>query len=156
MLRRCSDISKNVFYKEVCCTQKIGKGTMQNIVYTAMILLYFCALYITSYFIVSFSTLDLNYTSSLASHIMETHFIGHVLSLFIPRLRLINYYMELSLSKVVRTTSAEEFNFQNCSSNKALCNMKRLMNLYHTMIKAYTYLMEAIKWQVMYLGQTKF
>lgn len=147
MLRRCSDISKNVFYKEVCCTQKIGKGTMQNIVYTAMILLYFCALYITSYFIVSFSTLDLNYTSSLASHIMETHFIGHVLSLFIPRLRLINYYMELSLSniKLVKTTTAKEFHFHNGIGNKAYCKMEKLMNLYYTMVKAYTYLMEAIK-----------
>lgn len=140
----------NVFDKEVCCTPKIGKGTIRNIVYTGLILLYMYAVHGTPYIIESLPSLELEYIFCLTCHVLEVHFIGHLLSLIIPRLRLINYYMELSLTnvKLAKTTSATEFGFQNDCGNKALCEMEKLMNLYHTVIKAYTYLMEAIKWQV--------
>lgn len=146
----------NVFDKTVCCTPKTGKGTLQNVIITVIVLIYTYAVYFVAYQIES--NIHLEYILCLTCHVVEVHFIGHLLSLIIPRLRLINYYMELSLSntKLVKTSSAAEFHFQNGNDNNVHCEMEKLMNLYHTVLKTYTYLMEAIKWQVTFIKHIPF
>lgn len=140
----------NVFDKEVGCRPKMGKGTIRNIVQTVIMLLYTVFVFIAPYIITSLNNQYLELIPVIACHVFEVHFIGHLLSLLIPRLRLINYFMELSLcnAKITKTTNSEEFGFIGNNVNKALCKMQKLMNLYHTVIKAYNYLIEAIKWQV--------
>uniref|UniRef100_A0A2A4J8P1 Gustatory receptor n=1 Tax=Heliothis virescens TaxID=7102 RepID=A0A2A4J8P1_HELVI len=59
--------------------------------------------------------------------------------------------MELSLSnsKITKSLNIEDFGYSKSDSNKALCKMEKVMNLYHNMIKAYNYLIEAVKWQLL-------
>lgn len=81
----------------------------------------------------------------------EVHYYGHLLNLLIPRLHLINYYMESSLT----TTSDKRessvlkhvtlFKYYNKESN---CQMKKIMDHYYIIVESYRYLIDAIKWQV--------
>lgn len=140
----------DVFDKEVGCRPKIGHGTIRNIIQTIAILLYIAVMFALPYIFVTLERLFLGMVPFTVCHILEVHFIGHLLSLLIPRLRLINHFMELSLSnsKITKTPKIKEFGCFKAHNNKALCKMEKLMNLYHNMIKSYNYLIEAIKWQV--------
>ncbi|XP_047992749.1 uncharacterized protein LOC125231346 [Leguminivora glycinivorella] len=81
--------------------------------------------------------------------LIDIHFYGHLLSLLVPRLRLINYYMKMSLShhnKVV-APKIEELTFKSVILDSQNCQMKKLMDLYCMIINAYDILIDAIKWQ---------
>ncbi|KAI8439440.1 hypothetical protein MSG28_013226 [Choristoneura fumiferana] len=83
-------------------------------------------------------------------YITEVHFCGHLLSLLVPRLRLINYYMKMSLNDNKQVTSPKVeklpyFKANNLETQN--CQMKKLMELYCIIISAYDLLIEAIKWQ---------
>lgn len=140
----------NVFDKEVGCRPKIGKGSIRNLIATVLMILYNVILFALPYVVVTLENLELWMLPFPIIHILEVHFCGHLLSLLIPRLRLINYYMELSLSnsKISKTLNIEKFGYSKADSNKTLCKMEKVMNLYHNMIKSYNYLIEAVKWQV--------
>ncbi|XP_063365816.1 uncharacterized protein LOC134654280 [Cydia amplana] len=81
--------------------------------------------------------------------LIDIHFYGHLLSLLVPRLRLINYYMKMSLShhsKVV-VPKIVELTFKSVILESQNCQMKKLMDLYCMIINAYDILIDAIKWQ---------
>ncbi|XP_063625626.1 uncharacterized protein LOC134797334 [Cydia splendana] len=81
--------------------------------------------------------------------LIDIHFYGHLLSLLVPRLRLINYYMKMSLShqsKVI-APKIEELTFKSVILESQNCQMKKLMDLYCMIINAYDLLIDAIKWQ---------
>ncbi|XP_061719300.1 uncharacterized protein LOC133526626 [Cydia pomonella] len=81
--------------------------------------------------------------------LIDIHFYGHLLSLLVPRLRLINYYMKMSLShhnKVV-APKIDELTFKSVILESQNCQMKKLMDLYCMIINAYDILIDAIKWQ---------
>lgn len=141
----------NVFDKEVGCRPKIGKGSIRNLIATILMILYNVILFALPYVVVTLENLELWMLPFPIIHILEVHFCGHLLSLLIPRLRLINYYMELSLSnsKISKTLNIEKFGYSKADSNKTLCKMEKVMNLYHNMIKSYNYLIEAVKWQLL-------
>lgn len=140
----------NVFDKEVGCRPKIGKGTIRNIIQTIAMFIYITPMFVLPLYDYNVESLQNTLIPFTIAHILEVHFLGHFLSLLIPRLRLINYYMELSLSnsKITKAPNVEEFGNLKAHSNKALCKMDKLMNLYHNMIRAYNFLIEAVKWQV--------
>ncbi|XP_063895338.1 uncharacterized protein LOC135118130 [Helicoverpa armigera] len=141
----------NVFDKEVSCRPRICKGSIRNILLGAFMLLYIVVLFTVSYMFITLETLYVGMAPFIICHIYEVHYVAHLLSLLIPRIRLINYYMELSLSnsKITKSLNIEEFGYSKSDSNKALCKMEKVMNLYHNMIKAYNYLIEAVKWQLL-------
>lgn len=82
-------------------------------------------------------------------HCLELFFYGHLLSLLVARLRLINYFVETALSngKTAKCPNIIEFSSFKTKSVKNT-DMKKLMDLYYITIKAYDFLVEAIKWQV--------
>lgn len=82
-------------------------------------------------------------------HCFEYHYYGHLLSLLTPRLNLINYYVESALSsgKLAKRPDIEEFTSFKSKNNKN-GEITTLMDFYEILIKAYDFLMEAIKWQV--------
>lgn len=82
--------------------------------------------------------------------LLELHYYGHLLDLLVSRLRLISYFVEITLSheKIADCPNIDEFvSFKG----KYMKNTtpKKLMDLYHITIKAYDFLNDAIKWQVL-------
>lgn len=82
--------------------------------------------------------------------LFEIHYFGHLMNLLTPRMQLINQFVELSLSNTKENTGINNKVFKILKSDSVKSNheMKNLMDLYHTIIKAYDFLMEATKWQV--------
>ncbi|KAJ8715067.1 hypothetical protein PYW08_005048 [Mythimna loreyi] len=140
----------NVFDKEVGCRPRIGTASIRNLMSTIVMMLYIVIIFALPHIFVSLENLYLGMVPYPIMHILEVHFCGHLLSLLLPRLRLINYYMELSLSnsKITKNLNIEQFGYSKADSNKTLCKMEKVMNLYHNMIKSYNYLIESVKWQV--------
>lgn len=140
----------NVFDKEVGCRPRTGKASIRNLMSTIVVMFYIVIIFALPHIFVSLENLALEMLPFPIMHALEVHFCGHLLSLLLPRLRLINYYMELSLSnsKITRNLNIEQFGYSKADSNKTLCKMEKVMNLYHNMIKSYNYLIESVKWQV--------
>ncbi|XP_060804961.1 uncharacterized protein LOC132902748 [Amyelois transitella] len=90
-------------------------------------------------------------------HSLELHYYGHLLSLLMARLFLINYYTESPLSdiKITKRPKVEEFAYYKYK-NITNSEIKKLMDLYHIIIKAYDVLVEAIKWQLLVIIITSF
>ncbi|KAJ8712331.1 hypothetical protein PYW07_005173 [Mythimna separata] len=141
----------NVFDKEVGCRPRIGTASIRNLMSTIVMMLYIVIIFALPHIFVSLENLYLGMVPYPIMHILEVHFCGHLLSLLLPRLRLINYYMELSLSnsKITKNLNIEQFGYSKADSNKTLCKMEKVMNLYHNMIKSYNYLIESVKWQLL-------
>lgn len=84
-------------------------------------------------------------------HIIESHYFGHLFNLLLQRLRLLNLYLELSLSKANDNTKKKikEYKFFNKNHDKSIqFPMNKIMDLYYIIVDAYDLLMDAIKWQV--------
>lgn len=85
------------------------------------------------------------------SHFIELYFYGHLFSLINPRLGLINFHMELSLSDNSETPQEmERFRLYRSKAlkNNTVCEIDNLMELYQIMMSAYDCLIDAIEWQV--------
>lgn len=81
---------------------------------------------------------------------LEVDYYGHLLNLIVPRIKLINYFIEttLSSSRSETCTLMKEFIPLKQTGDKKLYNMRKLMDLYHIIVDAYDSLIDAIKWQV--------
>lgn len=82
------------------------------------------------------------------SHVVELYFYGHLFSLINPRLGLISFHMESSLSnKDGKAKSAKRFCYYY-SNTLRIKEIDRLMELYQIIINAHDFLINAIEWQV--------
>ncbi|XP_059052638.1 uncharacterized protein LOC131847175 [Achroia grisella] len=150
-------IELSTFDAEVGCRPKVTRGSIGNLVQTLILLLLFGVFYIMSFSMDNWNDLLLPLVPVNLIHAMEVHYYGHLLSLLIPRLRLLNYYAESTLSndKAIAAPKVEEFvyfKYNNITNGQ----MKKLMDLYHIIIKAYDYMVEAIKWQLLVIIITSF
>lgn len=140
----------NKFDMKVGCRPYSPKGSIKNFVLLVAIAGLVALLYLSTHLV---PQMRKYLPLTLLIHtldVLEIHYFGHLLNLLIPRMRLINHFMELSLTNTKETSSLrfKEFKLLKRGLTKSNCEMKKVMDLYHTLIKAYDLLMEAIKWQV--------
>ncbi|XP_053610568.1 uncharacterized protein LOC128675289 [Plodia interpunctella] len=150
-------IELNKFDVEVGCRPKITTMSVRNTVINIITLFFVTVFYVTSYYVDTLQTLWFHMLPVHYIHSLELHYYGHLLSLLATRLRLINYYTESSLSDIKMTTrpKVEEFvyfKYKNVTNGE----MKKLMDLYHSIIMAYDFLVDAIKWQLLVIIITSF
>ncbi|XP_026756388.3 uncharacterized protein LOC113516208 [Galleria mellonella] len=155
MQRFYCELSK--FDAEVGCRPKVTRGSIGNLVQMLILLILYVVFYIISFSMDNLNDLLLPLVPVNLIHALEVHYYGHLLSLLIPRLNLLNYYAESSLSneKAIVAPKVEEFvyfKYNNITNGQ----MKKLMDLYHIVIKAYDFMVEAIKWQLLVIIITSF
>ncbi|KAM3965764.1 uncharacterized protein ACR2FA_000090 [Aphomia sociella] len=155
MQRYYSELSR--FDAEVGCRPKVTQASIGNFVQMLMLLILLAIFYIISFSIDGWNRLSVPLVPVNLMHALEVQYYGHLLSLLLPRLRLINYYAESTLSnvKVIAPPKVEEFVYFKYN-NMTNGQMKKLMDLYHILIKAYDFLVEAIKWQLLVIIITSF
>lgn len=142
----------NKFDVEIGCRPKVTELSIRNLIFMVISKVFY-TLFFWVTFIWIFSSIDISYSIQAIPanllHCLELFYYGHLLSLLVPRLRLINYFVETTLSngKSAKCPNVEEFR-SFISKNVKNTDVKKLMDLYHIIIKAYDFLVEAIKWQV--------
>ncbi|XP_063537551.1 uncharacterized protein LOC134746910 [Cydia strobilella] len=120
------------FDTTIGCRPKISSSSVENLILMCIAVSLSILIVPYSWYMYDKLVVSLMLLPVRPLFLIEIHFYGHLLSLLVPRLRLINYYMKMSLSH------------HNKSQN---CQMKKLMDLYCMIINAYDILIDAIKWQ---------
>lgn len=137
------------FDRAVGCRPKTTASSIKNVI--QMVLEIILMLQSLPYEWYVADTISMHQLVERMIYITEVHFCGHLLSLLVPRLRLINYYMKMSLSdnKQVSSPKVEKLPYFKANNLETQnCQIKKLMELYCIIINAYDLLIEAIKWQV--------
>lgn len=140
------------FDMEVGCRPKVSQNSLQNLAQAVLTVILYCLLFIVPKYLHKTNEQLYQFLIMHIASSIETSYYGHLLNILVPRLKLINYYIESSLSSVKSESSSlmKEFVSLKRSSNADLAHyrMKMLMDLYHIMVEAYDFLIDAIKWQV--------
>ncbi|RVE45806.1 hypothetical protein evm_009556 [Chilo suppressalis] len=147
----------NMFDNEIGCRPHLVAASMRNLccmlVFSISVGVFY---FLTDQFELS---IDMNIMVMPMSliHCLELFYYGQLLSLLIPRLGLINYYVESALSsgESVARPKLDEFGLfkeKHCKNRE----MSKLMDMYYIAIKAYDFLIDAIKWQLVVILITTF
>lgn len=146
----------NKFDAEIGCRPKITMQSIKNLVFMVLFNVIFTSFFWVTYiWIFSATEIPFYYQGIPMNllHCLELFYYGHLLSILVPRLRLINYFMETALSngKSAKCPNIEEFKSFKSKRVKNT-DVKKLLDLYHIIIKSYDFLVDAIKWQVMIIA----
>lgn len=142
---RCYYDELEKFDTEVGCKPKTTWSSIRIVAQLGLVIIYIVAmLYIHPRIGVSI-LVPLQFINSI-----ENHYYGHLLNLLIPRIRLINFNLESSLSndKILKSSDENEFIFYGKITTECRGRMSKFMDLYHVIIRAHSLLIHAIKWQV--------
>ncbi|KAG6443330.1 hypothetical protein O3G_MSEX002746 [Manduca sexta] len=149
MCRYYNEINK--FDMEVGCRPKADPLSIRCYVQACVLTVYIIVLFFIPY---GLPTLTQYLFHIIPVHVAvswELHYYGHAISLLLPRLRLINYYMQLSLTTskdIKKTVSSKYVFFKKCNDNLN-SQMKKIMDLYYIAFQANNYLIAAVKWQLL-------
>lgn len=143
----------NRFDIDVGCRPKIAQHSLQNLAQMVLTIIMYLVLFIVPKQLGVAKNTPEHFLVFHISYTLEVDFYGHLLNLLVPRLKLINHYVQSSLSNVKSEPSSLMKEFvslkrSNASAEIGQCHMRKLMDLYHIMVEAYDFLIDAIKWQV--------
>ncbi|CAK1555759.1 unnamed protein product [Leptosia nina] len=141
-------IELSLFDAEVMCEVKLSRRSIGNLVQSLLSLM--CLL---GFFLISFTVPNsLAWLGAIVMpmkvlHTVDFHFTGHLLSLLVPRLQLINYFLEDlypqdEICKRCRLDKAIKIN------TRQKREISMIVDYYNRIIKAYDILNDAIKWQL--------
>lgn len=147
----------NKFDVEIGCTSKNVSLSTKNFIFIIVFSISFTSFYILTYVwrYLGRETLDAHMLPVILLHFLELSYYGHLLSLLVPRLRLVNFFIakELSTENSIKWPDIQELDSSSTNVNQNT-DMERLMDLYNITIKAHDFLNEAIKWQVVFSFNT--
>lgn len=140
------------FDMEVGCRPKFVRASIRNLIIAYGVIAYILTLLFYSYQNNNLANLMVYVFPAHITQTLEVHYYGHLLNLLTPRLRVINHYMDISLTPKITAKESifKELTFFKNENKRKDCEMKKIMDLYYIIDQSYNYLNEAIKWQVKY------
>lgn len=146
-------IKLNSFDQDVKCRPKASRNCIQNLAQSIGTILLYGLLFIIPKQLGLASKLSYKFLIMHFAYTFEVNYYGHLLNIIVPRLQLINYHIESSLSNANFESSSLMKDFValklSVNAETAQYRMKNLMDLYHIIVEAFDFLIDAIKWQVM-------
>ncbi|KOB67915.1 Uncharacterized protein OBRU01_19096 [Operophtera brumata] len=129
----------NRFDKDVGCRPKVVQHSLQNLAQTILTVIMYFVLFIVPTELGIAKNTPHHFLVLHISYTIEIDFYGHLLNLLVPRLKLINYYIQSSLSNVKSEPSTLMNEFVSikgsiASADMSNTRMRKLMDLYHIML----------------------
>lgn len=144
-----SELSK--FDNEAGCSPRVSLAAIRNVVLAFLSCVFVILLYVVPGVIGYVDFIPYSIIPLYLVYVLEVYYFGHLLYLLIPRLKLINFYIESSLSSAnsdLCSIPKEFICYKSYDPKVTQKSMTKLMNLYQIVVEAYDSLNEGIKWQV--------